>query len=133
MFRPANPLHAPKRLLRGRRYHIPHRRPDSPSGRNRQTLTFFFEGRSGTFPARAYTDPEAEQKGVVPASRYAELAKAYLELEQAYAAAMLKCGREKQLEDTLAETRNILAGILTSLSWRVTAPLRKLMEIIRRR
>lgn len=98
-----------------------------------QTLTFFFEGRSGTFPARAYTAPEADQKGVVPASRYAELAKAYLELEQAYAAAMLKCGREKQLEDALAETRNILAGILTSLSWRVTAPLRKLMEIIRRR
>ena len=107
-------------------------------GNHPQPVIFFaaalpWPKTESTFPARAYTDPEAEQKGVVPASRYAELAKAYLELEQAYAAAMLKCGREKQLEDTLAETRNILAGILTSLSWRVTAPLRKLMEIIRRR
>ena len=77
--------------------------------------------------------PAWTPSSTVSSAQYEELAKAYLELEQAYAAAMLNRDREKKLEDELAETRGILAGVLSSLSWKVTAPLRKFMVIIRRK
>ena len=73
-----------------------------------------------------------EPNNTVPAEQYAALAKAYFELEQAYAAAILDRSREKALEEELVQTRAILADVLTSLSWRVTAPIRKLKKLWRR-
>ena len=66
-------------------------------------------------------------------SQYADLAAEYLKLEQAYAGIAVSYERECALELELAQSQKMLAGVLSSLSWRVTAPIRKMMGWLRRR
>lgn len=81
--------------------------------------------------AKAYL--KLEQEYALVSSQNAEMAKEYLKLEQECASITVSQGREQELQQQLAQSQAMLAGVLSSLSWRVTAPIRKLMAWFRRR
>lgn len=81
----------------------------------------------------AATCPELLEQYTLLSARYAELAAAYLELEQTLAGVTVSREREQELQQQLEQSQAMLSGVLSSLSWRVTVPLRKLMAWLRGR
>lgn len=83
------------------------------------------------------TYQELLQQYTILSSQNAELAKEYLKLEQEYIVLEREHTvfreREQELERQLTQSQAILSGVLSSFSWRVTAPIRKFMERLRRR
>ena len=79
-----------------------------------------------------------EQQNATISAQNVELAKEYLKLEQQNANIAVSYEREKeleiqlaQMEIQLAQTQASLTCILSSHSWRITAPIRKLLDWIR--
>ena len=73
---------------------------------------------------------ELEQAYANISAKNTELAKEYLKLEQAYANISVQ---NAELEMQLTQTQASLACVLSSHSWQITAPIRKLLDWIRRK